>query len=110
MDIILLIISIIAVLLVLPLTVVSIIRSRKKSYRTSENNTVFHKTNYTPDVQVATELQYDKVKSGKIRRHILTNSASYYDSGVTVKQYKSFLSSPIMKSLVIERKEERYYG
>lgn len=44
-----------------------------------------------------------------VKKHLLTNSADKYDSGKTLKQYKFFLKSDLMKDM-LQMDEEQYNG
>lgn len=65
--------------------------------------------NHANEVKQNTRVVIEALKSGRIKKHILTNSAKRYDSGKTLEQYQKFLGSVLMAD-IINMNEEHYNG
>lgn len=64
---------------------------------------------YSQETLEKTRTIVEAIETRKIKKHIITNSAPKYDSKKTLAQYKKFLSSELMKDLLILN-EETYNG
>lgn len=64
---------------------------------------------YTNEVIEKTNVVMRAVRSKTIKKHLLTNSADEYDSRKTLKQYRVFLNSDLMKDMM-QMHEDQYHG
>ena len=64
---------------------------------------------YSNKVKDNVKVVIDAIMLGKIKKHLLSNSAEKYDSGKTLEQYRIFLDSDLMKD-IMHICEERYNG
>lgn len=64
---------------------------------------------YSEEVIEKTKSFVNAINSGKIKKHIITNSAKKYDSKKALRQYRSFLSSELMTD-IMRIEEEIYHG
>lgn len=109
MDITLAVLMLLLFLVIIPFIITDIIKRFKK-----KNNIIpkikLDKDIYSIKVIIETENEFNNLKQGKYKKHVLRNNAKYYDSGETLLRYQKFLSSNAMKEYVIECEEGRYYG
>ncbi len=90
-------------LVVIVIQVWSIIRYVRKDEHIQHNDA------YSPETLQKTQIIVEAIKTRKIKKHIITNSAPIYDSQKTLTQYRKFLSSELMKDLLV-LSEETYNG
>lgn len=82
----------------------------RKSGRNQEAKESFNKSQFSDVVIDDTEIMFDKIASGKIRKHTLANAGEYYDSTKTMIEYNIFLDSNLMQEYITERQENAYHG
>lgn len=87
----------------------SILKKSKMHYNISKKQ-IFNEEDYPSYIVKETNKTYEKVMSGKIRKHIIKNDLDYYDSTKTMKQYADFLVSEDMQKLVMEKQDTLYNG
>lgn len=78
-------------------------------YHVRYSNAVSDYGGYSNEVRENARNVINAIKNKKIKKHLLTNSADKYDSGKTLKQYKDFLRSDLMKDMM-QMDEEQYNG
>ena len=64
---------------------------------------------YSPEVSEKARKVIHCIRTGIIKKHIITNSAKRYDSRTTLKRYRSFLNSKLMND-ILSMDEESYNG
>lgn len=64
---------------------------------------------YSDEVIERTEIIINAIKTGMIKKHIISNSAKKYDSKKALEDYKIFLRSDLMTDLML-LDEENYNG
>ena len=93
----------IIMLSIIGIQIFSIIRFVKKG------ESVKFDDSYSDEAIEKTKIIVDAIRTNKIKKHILTNSAPIYDSKKTLLHYKNFLESELMKELSL-MKEGTYNG
>lgn len=101
------VILLLILIIIVGLTAIIKIRKSGQNQGTQES---YNKTQFSDVVIYDTEIMYDKIASGKIRKHILANSGEYYDSTKTMIEYNIFLDSNLMQEYITERQESAYHG
>lgn len=64
---------------------------------------------YSKETLEKTQAVVEAIETGKIKKHIVTNSAPVYDSPKTLMQFRTFMASELMQD-ILEMGEVMYSG